>query len=867
MYRSCHLIGAGVSALALATTAAAGPITGACCFTDMAGVEDCNILSAVDCAALIPAGVYQGDDTDCGQCAFERCAELEENCQEPNIPQFPGGTILTSAATSDNFTATFTGEITSVCFWGAYIDGAANVDCDVPLPTDAVTITFYPDDPDVLPPAPDLAMGVSFIIAANNLQRTATGQEFGLGGFDETVSEYEWTATLNSGGIPVGFPVTAGNCYWIQVANDTGDPVCLFFWEVSPEFVNDPDLGDGDDASHDNDSLTQNPFDMAWCIDQDLGDLSACGLPINPACGAPDILPGEGSCTSADGSTCRILPAAACPPAFVFVAGQSCLGNCGDPNPGNPATGKPWPGCTNAECCTLVCETLPFCCQDEFPPDTGWNQDCADAAISLGCAFLLPDPCPGLEDLNCQLPDLSGHGGGPDNQFISIPSDAAFGLRVADNFTPATAGVVTEACWYGIYVDMTDPDVTVPCDPLPDDSFTVTYYLDDGNGLPGALLQQFAVTPTRGQELEIGIFPQFRYSATHEPVTVEAGQCYWIEVLNNLDGICVWEWSTAPSVNQPPGTGDEYAVLKNTIGGPPCPADCQTEPPPDGIVGINDFLAVLAQWGTIGAPCDMFGDPNGVGIQSFLAILAAWGPCPTAAGGSGFDVADGVDVDFGFCVNVELADPVICAPPLPMQQCDPGDFNLTQSLDLINMPFGFRCTNGISVDTGQARSYDLSQGTTAGQNVSVSCVDFGVSFNEGGAITVTVNVYEDPTPLDGPEDVDLVADLLGSTEVLIPARVFGGFFAAVFNPPLPVGVNTTIVVELFQPDRNVVEGWPQPPADGGDMGFGANDGGETAPSYSRFALCGVPNFTSNADIGVGFPQVQLIQQLHLVTTP
>ena len=88
MYRSCHLIGAGVCALAIATTAAAGPSEGACCFIDKAGVEDCDILSADDCAALRPPGVYQGDDTDCGQCAFERCAELEENCQEPNISSF-----------------------------------------------------------------------------------------------------------------------------------------------------------------------------------------------------------------------------------------------------------------------------------------------------------------------------------------------------------------------------------------------------------------------------------------------------------------------------------------------------------------------------------------------------------------------------------------------------------------------------------------------------------------------------------------------------------------------------------------------------------------------------------------------------------
>ncbi len=58
---------------------------------------------------------------------------------------------------------------------------------------------------------------------------------------------------------------------------------------------------------------------------------------------------------------------------------------------------------------------------------------------------------------------------------------------------------------------------------------------------------------------------------------------------------------------------------------PLCPWDC--EPVPDGVVGINDFLALLAQWGTLGS-CNIDGDGSGVGINDFLALLANWGPCP-----------------------------------------------------------------------------------------------------------------------------------------------------------------------------------------------------------------------------------------------
>ncbi len=55
----------------------------------------------------------------------------------------------------------------------------------------------------------------------------------------------------------------------------------------------------------------------------------------------------------------------------------------------------------------------------------------------------------------------------------------------------------------------------------------------------------------------------------------------------------------------------------------PCTWDCGGDN--DGIVGIVDFLALLAQWGIPG-DCDF--DGGGVGITDFLALLANWGPCP-----------------------------------------------------------------------------------------------------------------------------------------------------------------------------------------------------------------------------------------------
>jgi len=56
---------------------------------------------------------------------------------------------------------------------------------------------------------------------------------------------------------------------------------------------------------------------------------------------------------------------------------------------------------------------------------------------------------------------------------------------------------------------------------------------------------------------------------------------------------------------------------------------CHADTDGDNIVGIGDFLLVLAQWGP--CPPDCLGDVDGdglVGINDFLLVLAEWGPCP-----------------------------------------------------------------------------------------------------------------------------------------------------------------------------------------------------------------------------------------------
>lgn len=62
-----------------------------------------------------------------------------------------------------------------------------------------------------------------------------------------------------------------------------------------------------------------------------------------------------------------------------------------------------------------------------------------------------------------------------------------------------------------------------------------------------------------------------------------------------------------------------YAIIPVTT----CPGDTNG----DGVLGVDDFLALLAAWGpNPGHPSDINGDDI-VGVDDFLALLAGWGPC------------------------------------------------------------------------------------------------------------------------------------------------------------------------------------------------------------------------------------------------
>tara|TARA_B100000959_G_scaffold269193_1_gene314714 strand:- start:1069 stop:1683 length:615 start_codon:yes stop_codon:yes gene_type:complete len=57
-----------------------------------------------------------------------------------------------------------------------------------------------------------------------------------------------------------------------------------------------------------------------------------------------------------------------------------------------------------------------------------------------------------------------------------------------------------------------------------------------------------------------------------------------------------------------------------------CPADVYPPDGGDGVVGVDEVLALLGDWGASGSPYDIDGDGT-VGVNDLLAVLEAWGAC------------------------------------------------------------------------------------------------------------------------------------------------------------------------------------------------------------------------------------------------
>lgn len=78
------------------------------------------------------------------------------------------------------------------------------------------------------------------------------------------------------------------------------------------------------------------------------------------------------------------------------------------------------------------------------------------------------------------------------------------------------------------------------------------------------------------------------------------------------------------------GSGSCFATSCNDANGNRVPDECDADLTGDGLVGVDDLLAMFAVWGVCPGPCPPScpGDINGdcaVGVDDFLVLLASWG--------------------------------------------------------------------------------------------------------------------------------------------------------------------------------------------------------------------------------------------------
>jgi len=134
-------------------------------------------------------------------------------------------------------------------------------------------------------------------------------------------------------------------------------------------------------------------------------------------------------------------------------------------------------------------------------------------------------------------------------------SDTLSGFKVAEDFQAGESGQITNVCWNGAELGFIDgafascPNVDGEGHP-----FRVTYYADAG-GIPGAVIGgPFTANPEfeKLDELSFGgnIAGLFRYSFDHDAVSVNAGDCYWVEIVKvTPEGGCRHLWGPSSQGN------------------------------------------------------------------------------------------------------------------------------------------------------------------------------------------------------------------------------------------------------------------------------------------------------------------------------
>ncbi len=531
------------------------------------------------------------------------CPTATVDCFDPAFGQPPGplesgevGAVMSDLDLTNDFRAadcfcpSENGQISSLCWWGAYVAFSGS-NCG-PEP-DCFQVTFYAKDNGECPGTRISPPGSQYLAT---VVRTATGGTLSPTGVptDPSADEFIYTATL-----PIPMTVTAGQCLWLEIVNNTppgtGGSDCKWFWETSPfgdtrhaEIDITPATGDLPTVYTSCTDANHPAIDMAFNVGVHI-DKEGCGKPTGRCC--YDAAPlGVIDCIVTTLERCQALffgewvVGGSCPPSPACILGRCCYADlanapqcvitlqstCNNLDQTSPQISTR-PGLFTAgisSCGTSPCPTG-RCCVGNPPACTAGVTEAVCLAqggawLSGGNCAATP-PCPSaICDVNsrCQLPHVVANvqqGG-----YVSDADNATF---MADDFRPSGNGTVNQICWRGFHSSNgCDGGVGSA------ETFNVKFYKAvAGNSLPD-LTQVVGTytgqTPTKSipvpnEASSLGS-QQYKYELFLSPtLAVSSGQCYWLEIQNTtVNASCVWLWATAAPSDSP----NKRAAIRNTGG-------------------------------------------------------------------------------------------------------------------------------------------------------------------------------------------------------------------------------------------------------------------------------------------------------------
>ncbi len=186
--------------------------------------------------------------------------------------------------------------------------------------------------------------------------------------------------------------------------------------------------------------------------------------------------------------------------------------------------------------------------------------------------------------------------------------------------------------------------------------------------------------------------------------------------------------------------------------------------------------------------------------------------------------------------------------------CDNADILVSENIDTTTVVPGnsINCYGYAGTPENRyGRSYDLSQGSTAGLELELTCIHFALAQNSVAG-TATVNIYSDTDGIAGPlgDGSDLWP--IGSIQRPIPETETTVYLTADAVTPYPLDPDSLIFVEVVMPAT-----YP------GTHEIGSNSAGELSPSWIRTTNndCGIENWINPS--ALGFPNMHILEVIEV----